>query len=377
MTSSVSEHWKYTSLASIQSVAWGIPERTDVLPEQMADSFRSCGRIVFHNGFFLENLSHLPDGINFAQDVHRDIHTPEEETDSLIGDMNRAHLQDGVILTVAPDSFFDNPLEVVFLAEASTPLRLAPRLEILCRAGSALRVVERHAGVGPTLSAVSIGAEVSSGACLEHVRLQSAGQEACVLSALYLRLAPGARYTGFHYTDGARLSRNQIDAVLEGPGAQMRLEAVSLLRGTQTGDLTTCLRHAGPGASSSQQVRTVLDGQARGIYQGRIEVASGADGTDARQTSRALILSEGPEMDTKPELEILADDVKCTHGAATGSIDPDALFYLRSRGVPEGEARGLLVEGFVSELLADAPGEDVRWDIALRRARWLEKARAQ
>lgn len=218
-----------------------------------------------------------------------------------------------------------------------------------------------------------MGISVDSASRMEHVRLQSASQESILLSVLNIELASKATYRGLHYTDGARVSRHQIEATLNGPEARFDLESLTLLRSEQVGDLTTVIRHAGPGGRSSQQVRSVLDGQSRGVFQGRVEVAPGADGTDARQSSRALILSEGAEMDTKPELEILADDVKCTHGAATGSLDPQALFYLRTRGIYENQARALLVQGFAGALLADLPFEDIRREIDARRSRWLDQ----
>lgn len=363
------ESWKYTNLAPAHSVAWEAPDRG--APAIPPAPHPVCGRLVFHNGFFVENACILPKGIRFTQDIHRPIPTEKDAPDSFIADMNAAHRQDSLTLTVSAGTGAPDPLEIVFLAQGEVPLRLAPHLSIVCESGASLALVERHEGAGPTFSAICIFLDLRAGARVDHVRIQGAADTAYLLETTHINIDSGASYTGFYYTDGARLSRHQVCATLGGPQAQAQIGAVALLRATQTGDLTTTIRHAGPGARSTQSVRTVVGGRARGIYQGRIEVAPGADGTDARQQSRALLLSEGAEMDTKPELDILADDVKCTHGAATGSLDAGALFYLRSRGIPEIQARGLLIEGFVSALLDESPEQAAHAEIRARMERWL------
>lgn len=376
----VAESWKYTNLAPVEAVAWEAPARSSAAPIIESAPYPVCGRIVFHNGFLIESAGFLPDGAHLSQDSHKDIHRgfdfPDSRKDgtSRIIDMNMEYFQDGATLTIEAGVTLSAPIEIVFLAESERPVRLAPRLAVLCEADSSVTLVERHVGAGVTLSAVRVFIEMKESVRVEHVRLESAANEAILLQTTEIVLEKCAHYRGFHYADGGRLSRNQISATLAGPEAEFQIAAVALLRGARTGDLTSFVHHAGPGARSSQQVRTVLDGPARGVYQGKISVAPGADGTDARQNSRALLLSEGAEMDTKPELEILADDVKCAHGAATGALDPEVLFYLRSRGIPESRARALLVSGFVSELLDFVSFDGVRDEIAARIEKWMGEA---
>lgn len=369
------ENWKYTNLAPLEAVDWAAPVRSESLPPLSPAPYPVCGRIVFHNGFLLKEACFLPDGVCFAQDNPENTHRPEgaQNGDTRIFDMNAAHLQDSVALCVTAGVNHSDPLDILFLAESESPVRLSPRLSIACESESALRLVERHAGAGPSLSALCIFIEIDGRASLEHIRLGNGANAAHILEMTKINISQGGSYAGFYYTDGGRLSRHQVAVTLSGPRAQTRIDAVTLLRGDQHSDLTTAIRHATPGAHSSQVVRSVLEGRARGVYQGKITVSPGADGTDARQQSRALLLSEGAEMDTKPELEILADDVKCSHGAATGTLDPEALFYLRARGVPEWQARMVLVEGFVSERLGGISCDAVREDIAARIAGWLKK----
>lgn len=363
----VAESWKYTNLAPIEAVAWGAPVRA-AMPEVAETPFPICGRVVFHNGFFVESVSFLPSGVHFTRNLHR--HDFPE--DSRIAEMNAAHRQDGVALKVIPGVALAPPLEILFLSEGETPVRLAPFLFIDCGEETSLSLIERHEGAGCVLGNVRVGIGLDSGARLDHIRLQNTAGEANILESLELSIGKGASCHSFLYSDGAALSRCQITATLAGPEAEFNLNSIMLARGQKVMDLTTLLRHAAPRARSSQQVRTVLDGPACGVYQGKIVVDRGADGTDARQQSRALLLSEGAEMDTKPELEILADDVKCTHGAATGAIDPLALFYLRTRSIPEKEARALLVRAFVAELSETLPSGAVREAVEARIARWME-----
>ncbi len=377
------ESWKYTSLAPAEAVAWEAAARPVAVLDIAPASFPVSGRVVFYNGFLVESACFLPEGVRLSQDFHRDIHRDvhnkageEGGGDSRIAEMNAEYCQDSVTLTIAPRTAPLAPIEILFLARdnaeaGGAPIRLAPRLSVTCGAGAAVALVERHEGAGLTFSAVRVLIGLEEGARLDHLRIEAAAQEAILLEATEIAQEKRTQYQGFYYAGGARLSRNQISAFLAGEGADFRMSALALLRGSKTTDLTSFVRHAGPGALSSQKVRTVLDGPARGVYQGKIMVDPGADGTDARQNSRALLLSEGAEMDTKPELEILADDVKCAHGAATGAIDPNALFYLRSRGIPEREARALLISGFVSELVDLLPVSSLRAEIEDRTARWM------
>lgn len=389
------ESWKYTSLAPVEAMAWGTAARPVAVPDIAPASFPVSGRVVFYNGFLVESACFLPEGVRLSQDfhkginkdTHKDIHenihnkAGEEEGsgDSRIAEMNAEYCQDSVTVTIAPKTAPSAPIEILFLAEENTkegeaggaPIRLAPRLTVMCGAGAAVALVERHEGAGLTFSAVRVLIALEEGARLDHLRIEAAAQEAILLQVTDIAQEKRTQYQGFYYAGGARLSRNQVSASLAGEGTDCRMSALALLRGSKTTDLTSFIRHVGPGAQSSQTVRTVLDGPARGVYQGKITVDPGADGTDARQNSRALLLSEGAEMDTKPELEILADDVKCAHGAATGAIDPDALFYLRSRGIPAHEARALLISGFVSELVDLLPVFSLRAEIEDRTARWM------
>jgi Fe-S cluster assembly protein SufD len=186
-------------------------------------------------------------------------------------------------------------------------------------------------------------------------------------------VAEGGTYDSFALTLGARLARMEVHARLAGPNAAAHLNAAQLLGASQHCDFTTIVRHDAPNTASRQTVKNVLTGRSRGVFQGRIEVARVAQKTDGYQMNQALLLSPQAEMDSKPQLQIYADDVKCSHGATVGALDADQLFYLRSRGVPEAEARAILVRAFLSEALDPITHEEARAAMEAAIAAWWER----
>ena len=172
------------------------------------------------------------------------------------------------------------------------------------------------------------------------------------------------------------MARTEVHARLAAPNATTHLNGAQLLAGTQHADITTVVRHDAPHGTSRQTVKNVLDGRSRGVFQGRIEVARAAQKTDGYQMSQTLLLSPDAEVDTKPELEIFADDVKCSHGATVGELDADQLFYLRSRGIPEAEARSILVRAFLAEALEAVSHDAARAALEQAVAGWWEKQAA-
>ena len=207
---------------------------------------------------------------------------------------------------------------------------------------------------------------------LTHVRVQNEATDAFHMATIYAAVAAGGTYDGFTLNIGGRITRTEIHALLDGPGAVAHLNGAQLLTGSQHADFTSVVRHAAPKGTSRQTIKNVLNGQSRGVFQGRIEVARGAQGTDGYQMNRALLLSPDAEIDTKPELEIFADDVKCSHGATVGELDAEQLFYLRSRGIPDSEARSMLVRAFLAEALDPVTNDTARDLLEDAVARWWE-----
>jgi Fe-S cluster assembly protein SufD len=261
-----------------------------------------------------------------------------------------AHAKSGVFLRVAVGKEGTAHLE---LAESGHG-----RVLIVVEDGASLTL--RETSIAEAFCNVALDIVLGTNARLEHVR-EAAGQiEAVRISDCSIRIAQGGTYRA-HFTDsGAKLSRTELHIALEGEGAEAHLSGVSLLGEAGHADVTTHITHSVGNTQSTQLFKLIAGGKSRGVYQGKISVAERANGSDSRQTAKGLLLGERAEIDLKPELEILADDVKCAHGAAVGDLDPESLFYLRSRGVPEHEARALLMRAFLEDAVAEIADETIR-----------------
>jgi Fe-S cluster assembly protein SufD len=201
---------------------------------------------------------------------------------------------------------------------------------------------------------------IGAGASLEHVRISSDAGDSVLIEEASVRVAGGGDYRAHFAGFGSKLSRMEIEITLEGAGAEAHLSGVCVLGGKRHSDVTTHVIHRHGDTKSSQLFKHVAGDRAQAVYQGKVTVAKGANGSDSIQTAKALLLSETAEADLKPELEILADDVKCAHGAAVGDLDADSLFYLRARGIPEAEARGLLLHAFLEDAVDEIAGAGQR-----------------
>ncbi|MGH6873291.1 MAG: SufB/SufD family protein [Rhizomicrobium sp.] len=206
---------------------------------------------------------------------------------------------------------------------------------------------------------VAVEIAIGANATLTHVRHAPARAEAAQVADYSVRIAAGGRYRAHIADFGARLSRTELHIALEGADAEAHISGASVLDGCHA-DVTTHVTHAVADTRSTQLFKYVAGGHSRGVYQGKVSVAHGADGSDSRQTAKGMLLGGRAEIDLKPELEILADDVKCAHGAAVGDLDADSLFYLQSRGIPEAEARALLMRAFLGDAVDEIRDETIR-----------------
>jgi Fe-S cluster assembly protein SufD len=257
----------------------------------------------------------------------------------------------GIAIRVPKGRAIEEPLTLDFAGDGHV------RALLVLEEGAALTLSERVDAADTR----NVGLEIVLGqnARLEHVRLSPASG-AVQVEEIAMTLARDAHYRGHFANFGAKLSRTELEIALEGDGAEAHLSGVSVLSGSQHADVTTRVTHAVGHTQSTQLFKNVAGGNARAVYQGKVTVAHGANGSDSRQTAKALLLGGRAEADLKPELEIFADDVKCAHGAAVGDLDGDSLFYLRARGIPEQEARHLLFHAFLDDALMDIANIDLR-----------------
>ena len=353
------EAWKYTSLRPLAGLTF------DASPDAAAAPAGAGPRLAFVAGRFRADLSAAVPGFTaFAEQAALD-----GDLSDPIAALNTMLAEDGAVLTI-PDG---HDAGRVFLSHTGIDGTSAhPRHVIRLGAGARLTLIETSSGDGCYLHNPVSDIQVAEGAVLTHVRIQTDASAAFHLAAIRVTVAAGGTYDGFTLNAGARIARTDLRAVLDGAGATAHLNGAQLLSGQRHADFTSVVRHAAPRGTSRQTVKNVLAGQSHGVFQGRIEVARGAQGTDGYQMNRALLLSPDAEIDTKPELEIFADDVKCSHGCTVGELDAEQLFFLRARGIPEHEGRSILVRAFLEDALEPVTDDTAREMLETEIARWWE-----
>lgn len=366
------EQWKYTDLAPVAQASFAEPltmvEGAIALPVPHATH-----RAVFVDGRFRADLSTL-DGLSFqAGGLAQHLGAAEPFLGALakpgnepLAALNTMLFEDGLFLDI-PEGVDGGLLELVSIAvDPGRPFAFHPRHLIRLGAGARLTLIETATGRGQCLHNPVFEIEVAEGAFLTHGRMLQEEVTVFHLSTIYASIAAGGTYDNFTVAAGPRLTRNEIHAALTGPKAACHMNGAQMAADGQHVDTTTSLDHAAPDCASRQTYKTVLAGRSRGVFQGKIHVHQVAQKTDGYQMNQALLLSDEAEIDSKPQLEIYADDVKCSHGATVGALDADSLFYLRSRGIPESQAKAMLVEAFLHEAVETVTDETLR--AALTRA---------
>ncbi len=366
------EAWKYTSLRNVERRGFTAPSVPQAVPGSVPGIDGLDGAaLVFVNGRLVsaDGLPTRATACSLAEAVAAG-HPACEPLLGRLADPRRhrfaalglACFTDGALLDIPADCELDEPVRLVFIADGARQAAFsAPRVLIRAGANSRATVVEHYAGgSGEALACATTEIALAPGAAVDHYRLQEEAAEAFHLGVLAARLESDARLISHNISVGGRIARLDLDATLAGQGAEVVMNGVYLARDRQHVDNHTSVDHAVPHTRSDQIYRGVLDGRGRAVFNGRALVRQGAAGTDAQQANANLLLSDQAEVDTKPELEIYADDVKCSHGATTGQLDETALFYLRSRGVDEATARTLLTFAFCDVVLARMGLEPVR-----------------
>jgi Fe-S cluster assembly protein SufD len=382
------EEWKYTDLRSLlpqaDDIASTEPEKFDDLMLAEADAYVA----VFIGGEFRTDLSTIQDapGITF-QPLSEALYEDDDATEALarlpqakynaehdaVTQLATAFATDGVLLTVAPGVKLDKPLHLIFITAGMGAEIHANRSAISLGEGAQVSLVETHKGAGAAQIFTTLNLDMAPGAIFRHVRIDETPQ-AQHLSAVTANLDAGAAYDPVHIVAGGALTRAQSHITFTGEGACYNFNGAMLLKGREHADFTLVVDHTVPLCESRETTKAVLDGEARGIFQAKVIVRPDAQKTDGRQLANGLLLSETAEFDAKPELEIYADDVKCNHGATSGALDDEMLFYLRSRGIPADEAKALLILAFVGEIIDQIQDETLHEMVMAKAREWLAKS---
>jgi Fe-S cluster assembly protein SufD len=367
------EGWRYTNVAPIAQRAFLTPGSDSPVPADLLASVRLPGfdgvTVVFVNGRHAPQLSSAIEpgrGVEVGSVRDAWISDPARleswlpavsAAGSAFADLNAALHQDGAFVAFAPGATDAPPVHLVFLstgAEVAGALPAShPRSLIVAGRGSEGKVVVTHAGPdGEVYFANSVtSARIEEGASLDHVVWQRQGTRALHVSALEVTVERNGRFRDRAILMGAALARQETSLVFAGEGGECTLDGLFMADGDRLTDVQTTVDHRVPHCTSRELYKGVLDGRARGVWNGLVRVRAGAQKTDAVQSNKNLLLSREALAHSTPQLEILADDVKCKHGSTTGQLDPTALFYLRSRGISEADARGLLSFAFASEVV--------------------------
>jgi len=275
--------------------------------------------------------------------------------------LNAAFWGDGGYIDLATGTVLARPIHLLYITSEGD-IATHPRTIVRARAGSHVSIVEHHVGLGDIVSFTNATTRIviEPGARVEHCKLQQEAPRSFHIGSIRVRQQQDSRFVSSSFALGSALSRTEIDTRLEAPGCEATLNGLYVAGGRQHVDHHTSIDHIAERGTSREWYRGVLDGRSRAVFNGKVVVHPGAQKTDAHQSNRNLLLSEGAEVDTKPQLEIYADDVKCTHGATVGALDDDQVFYLRSRGLDERSARNMLTLAFADEIVSRCGIETLR-----------------
>jgi Fe-S cluster assembly protein SufD len=391
-----SESWRYIDLEPLK--------KTPILPREEAPTRPSAAlfsrlaeagiadpsfRLVLLDGCFapeLSSLDALPEGVRLTSTRAAILDSPERlraglaappesfggARDRPFSALNAAFFRDGFVLEVAPGVAVERPFEIVHLFAAAAPASLHTRSFVALGDKSRATLFESFLGEGRYWRNDVVEVALAAGAALSRFLLIEEGGEAVHTGEGSVTLGAGARFHSSIFLFGGRTVREEAIVKSEGAGTRSVLNAAALISGREEANIVTAVEHAAPAGETRELVKMAAAGRAHGAFQGRITVNPGAQKVDAHQLSQNLILSPRAALDTKPELEIFADDVKCSHGAAVGDIDEGALFYLRSRGIALEEARRLVVEAFLREVLAGVEEGPLKAHLSSRLVRRLK-----
>jgi len=387
------EDWHFTNVAPIAERVFTPVDVTTPLDAPALREFVFPGewqQLVFVNGRFAPELSHveLGPGALYAgplcralrdearrQLVERHLGAQVSDT-SAFSALNTAFLQDGALVALRGGVVMTTPLHVLHVTtDAAAGALISPRTLLVLGTNAEATVVESFVSLdpGPALTNAVSEVVLEDGARLRHYQIQRAARDAFHVSASYARQGRDSHYETFSFATGAELSRTDVETSLAGPGAHATVNGLYMVDGHQTVDHQTRIEHVAERCTSHEVYKGVLDGAAHAVFNGKVYVHPEAQKTDGKQSNNNLLLSDRARVDTKPQLEIFADDVKCTHGATVGRLDATALFYLKSRGVGEATARKLLTYAFAADVLEQLTVDPVRERLeALAFARFAE-----
>lgn len=365
------EDWRWTDLRQLVDKPYPPRQTVAAAPKDVERLLKSSplakvagARIVFINGHYSAELSQLKnDNVSSVVNLDEPVIT-----------MNAAFATDGARLKISGTA--NTPIELLFIATNADTRTIATRNVIEIENGAAATLIETHLGEGSYLSNSVTEIRVGEGARLDRIKVELEAADAIHLSHVHTTLGKNAVYNDFTLTSGAKTNRQNGTVEFKGQGTEAKVSGAFMLGGKQHADTRLVIDHQVSHCTSRELFKCVMDDNARGIFQGKVIVQRNAQKTDGKQSSHALLLSETAEFDAKPELEIFADDVVCGHGATSGDLNHDHLFYLMSRGIPPAEAKSLLIAAFVGEAFDLIAHEGIKEALVKFSNKWLSQHRS-
>ena len=385
------EEWKYTDLRRLMTEAYPPSARSGITAALIEAALGELAaidalKLVFVNGALqpeLSDIGGLPKGAKLSG-LADALKSPPEwllatlgkvnpPDGDIVSQLNTAFMTDGAVLRLGKGVKLERPVHLIHASAGERPAASSLRNVVVLEAGAELTLIESYVCIGasPIQTNVTTELKTAPSARLRHYKISGEAGRAQHLASTMVDLATGTDYLAVNFADSGAVARHQTFLRFNGDGARAHFYGAQLLKDRQHCDMTLVIDHAAVGCESREHVKAVLSDQSQGVFQAKVIVRPDAQKTDGRQMAQALLLSDGAEFDAKPELEIYADDVKCNHGATSGALDEDLMFYLRARGIPEDEARSLLVQAFIGEVLDQVEHEGLREALTARAMRWL------
>ena len=361
------EDWRFTNVSNISDGEFMISEISDA-PQTTPniDSYQMEGvdTVVIYNGHYQKDISSIPNGVNLLSGLEymeRKNGNFDRANNSPFDLLNTAFTDSGMCIVLEKNTLVNSPIRILFISNGDRSIMVNPRVNVDIGESSSLTFIEQHVGDATSFfQNESVFITLENNAQLNHIRIQSNSEFTQNIANLNVNQEYDSHYNFFQLVDGSKLGRSNICVQLDGENAQCNINSLTLSKNNQHIDNNIIVNHNSPQTHSTQFVKSILFDTSTGVFNGKTVVHENAQKITAQQTNKNILLSKKSKMNSNPQLEIYADDVKCSHGSTTGQIDEDALFYLQSRGINKQDAMELMVTGFANEVLDKIPHPEIK-----------------
>lgn len=361
------ENWRFTNVSNISDGEFMISEISDApqtTPDIDSYQMEGVDTVVIYNGHYQKDISSIPNGVNLlsgSEYMERKNGNFDRANNSPFDLLNTAFTDSGMCIVLEKNTLVKSPIRILFISNGDRSIMVNPRVNVDIGESSSLTFIEQHVGDATSFfQNESVFITLGNNAQLNHVRIQSNSEFTQNISNLNVNQVADSQYEFFQLVDGSKLGRSDICVQLDGENAQCNINSLTLSKNNQHIDNNIIVNHNSAQTQSSQFVKSILFDTSTGVFNGRTIVHENAQKITAQQTNKNILLSKKAKMNANPQLEIYADDVKCSHGSTTGQIDEDALFYLQSRGINKQDAMELMVVGFANEVLDKIPHPEIK-----------------